>query len=255
YEDNGKLNWENSTWTNPLAQLEGSYTNQSHNLISNTVLSYQLFRDFEVKVNSGYTFTILEDNNLRPHTIYNPAYGLDSSVSQSYSHSGNRHSFIIEPQLNWTKKVLDHAWDILLGTTFQSQTQETLSLLGIGYANNSFLGTLNAANLLIILNENTQEYKYQSVFGRINYAYKNKLFINATGRRDGSSRFGPGNRYGNFGAIGMAWLFSEDLELTWLTLGKLRGSYGIIGNDQIGDYQYLQTYIISDLPYDGNIGL
>src|SRR5690606_13762572 len=174
YDDDGKLSWENSTWTNPLAQLEGSYTNQSHNLISNTVLSYQLFRDFEVKVNSGYTFTILEDNNLRPHTIYNPAYGLDSSVSQSYSHSGNRHSFIIKPQLNWTKKVLDHAWDILLGTTFQSQTQETLSLLGIGYANNSFLGTLNAANLLIILNENTQEYKYQSVFGRINYAYKNK---------------------------------------------------------------------------------
>src|SRR5690606_2597287 len=223
YDDDGKLNWENSTWTNPLAQLEGSYTNQSHNLISNTVLSYQLFRDFEVKVNSGYTFTILEDNNLRPHTIYNPAYGLDSSVSQSYSHSGNRHSFIVEPQLNWTRKGEKHTWNFLLGATSQSQEQDMLTLLGIGYANNSFLGNLNAAKNLIILNETEQEYNYQSVFARINYAYKNKIFINATGRRDGSSRFGPGNRFGNFGAIGVAWLFSEELKLPWLNLGKLRG--------------------------------
>ncbi|HLV38548.1 SusC/RagA family TonB-linked outer membrane protein [Xanthomarina sp.] len=255
YNDDGSLNWENSTWTNPLAQLEGKYTNQSNNLIANTVVSYNLFENFQVKLSAGYTNTKLEDHRIIPHTIYNPAYGLDSSVSQSYSHSGNRHSFIVEPQLNWTRKGEKHTWNFLLGATFQSQEQDMLTLLGIGYANNSFLGNLNAAKNLIILNETEQEYNYQSVFARINYAYKNKIFINATGRRDGSSRFGPGNRFGNFGAIGVAWLFSEELKLPWLNLGKLRGSYGLTGNDQIGDYQYLQTYIIGDYPYDGNIGL
>lgn len=255
YDDAGNLNWENSTWTNPLAQLEGKYTNNSNNLIANTVLSYELFDDFEIKLNTGYNYTILEDNRTIPHTVHNPAFGLDSSASQSYTHRGNRNSFIVEPQLNWARKGENHTWNLLLGSTFQSQKNEMLTLLGFGYANNSFLGNLSAANTLMILNENNQEYNYQSVFARVNYAFRNKLFLNVTGRRDGSSRFSTGNRYGNFGALGAAWLFSEDLKLPWLSFGKLRGSYGITGNDQIGDYQYLQTYIISDYPYDGNIGL
>lgn len=255
YDDEGNLNWENSTWTNPLAQLKGKYTNNSNNLIANTVLNYRLFKDFEIKINTGYNFTVLEDNNTIPHTVYDPGFGLDGSASQSYSHNGKRNSFIVEPQLNWSKKGKNHMWKLLLGSTFQSQKNEMLTLLGIGYANNNFLGNLSAANTLMILNENNQEYKYQSIYARVNYAFKNKVFLNATGRRDGSSRFGPGNRYGNFAALGAAWLFSEDLNLSWLNYGKLRGSYGITGNDQIGDYQYLQTYIISDYPYDGNIGI
>src|SRR5690606_13254855 len=127
--------------------------------------------------------------------------------------------------------------------------------LGYGFANDSFLENLNAAGTLLILDEKEKEYHYQSVFARVNYDYRKKLFLNVTGRRDGSSRFSTENRYGNFGAIGAGWLFSEDLNVSWLPFGKLRGSYGITGNDQIGDYQYLQTYMISDFPYDGNIGL
>lgn len=255
YDEAGNLNWQNSTWTNPLAQLEGKYTNNVNNLVANTVLSYRLFNDFEIKLNTGYNYTVLEDNKTIPHTVYNPAFGLNSSVSQSYTHSGNRNSFIVEPQLHWTRKSENNMWNVLFGSTFQSQKNEMLTLLGFGYANNSFLGNLNAASTLIILNENNQEYNYQSVFARVNYAFRNKLFFNATGRRDGSSRFSTGNRYGNFGALGAAWLFSEELNLSWLSFGKLRGSYGVTGNDQIGDYQYLQTYTISDYPYNGNIGL
>ncbi len=255
YDESGKLNWENSTWTNPLAQLEGKYTNKSNTLLANTVLSYGIIDNVELKINTGFNYSVLKDNRTIPHTIHNPAFGLNSNSSQSYTHNGYRNSFIIEPQINWTKEGENHRWNILLGSTFQSQKNEMLTLLGVGFANNSFLGNLSAAKTLQILNENNQEYKYQSVFGRINYAYQNKLFLNVTGRRDGSSRFSTGNRYGNFGALGIAWLFTENLNLSWLNLGKLRGSYGITGNDQIGDYQYLQTYTISDFPYDGNIGL
>jgi hypothetical protein len=79
--------------------------------------------------------------------------------------------------------------------------------------------------------------------------------MNATGRRDGSSRFGANNKYGNFGALGAAWIFTKGKDLSWFSFGKLRASYGLTGNDQIGDYQYLDTYILQDYPYDGNIGL
>lgn len=256
YDESGNLNWENSTWTNPLAQLEGKYTNSIHTLMANTVLNYRLFETVLLKLNTGYNTSAIKDNNTIPNTVYNPAFGLSSSTaSQSYSHTGSRNSFLIEPQLNWVKKGENHSWNVLLGTTFQSQKNEVFTALGIGYADNSFLGNLNAANSLIILNENKQEYRNHSVFARVNYGFNNKIFINATGRRDGSSRFGLGNRYGNFGAVGAAWLFSDELKLNWLNYGKLRGSYGITGNDQIADYQYLQTYSIADFPYDGNIGL
>lgn len=82
--------------------------------------------------------------------------------------------------------------------------------------------------------------------------------MNLTGRRDGSSRFGPGNQFANFGAVGLAWLFSNEKflkENSWLSFGKFRGSYGTTGSDQIGDYQFLNTFSSSGISYDNIIGL
>jgi TonB-linked SusC/RagA family outer membrane protein len=246
YNEDGELNWENSTWTNPLAQLHGKYTNRSNTLLGNTVLQYKLFKKLDIKLQTGYRQTHFESNKQNPNTIYNPAYGLDSSVSLSSLHSATHSSFITEPQLHWSIGIEGHQWDALLGATFQSQKTEQLTIRGFGFANNAFLHNLSAANTLTILNENSTEYKYQSFFARLNYIFKNQIFINLTGRRDGSSRFSNTNRYGNFGAIGAAWLFSETWNIPWLNFGKLRGSYGITGNDQIADYQYLQNYLLTD---------
>jgi TonB-linked SusC/RagA family outer membrane protein len=255
YNEQGNLNWENSTWTNPLAQLQGAYNNNTKTLLGNTVLEYELFKNLDVKLQTGYRHTNFESNNKIPHTIYDPAFGLDSSVSQSYLHTGTHTSFITEPQLNWTLNRANHQWDALVGATFQAQKTEQLTLLGYGFANNGFLENLSAANTLIILNEKSYQYKYQSIFARLNYSFKKQLFLNITARRDGSSRFSDSHRYGNFGAIGAAWIFSENLDWDWLSFGKLRGSYGITGNDQISDYQYLQNYLLTDHTYNGNIGL
>ncbi|MDZ4330899.1 MAG: TonB-dependent receptor [Flavobacterium sp.] len=101
-------------------------------------------------------------------------------------------------------------------------------------------------------------YKYQSFFGRANFNLKERYIINLTGRRDGSSRFGTGNRFAWFGAMGAAWLFSREKLLhdnNVLSFGKLRASYGTTGNDQIGNYQFLNTYTPSNASYDGVMGL
>jgi len=86
-----------------------------------------------------------------------------------------------------------------------------------------------------------------------------KYILNITGRRDGSSRFGPNNKFANFAAVGMAWNFSEEnflKEIPWLSFGKLRGSFGTSGSDNIGDYQYLNTYsVASGSLYNGVTGL
>ena len=97
------------------------------------------------------------------------------------------------------------------------------------------------------------QYRYQAIFGRINYNWLDKYIVNITGRRDGSSRFGPDNRYSNFGSAGGAWIFTKE---KWMrpvariiSFGKIRSSYGTTGNDKIGDYQFLDTWSTAAATY------
>ncbi|KJJ39313.1 SusC/RagA family TonB-linked outer membrane protein [Aequorivita vladivostokensis] len=255
YDGEGNINWENSTWANPLAGVASKYTQDSKNLITNTIASYTFLNDFEVKINAGYGFSQLQGLTTTPHTVYDPAYGMDSGSSRLTTSNGGRNYWITEPQIRWQKKNETHKWDILVGSSFQENTYDQKIITGRGFPNNHFINNLGAATTVTIVDESKTNYKYHSLFGRINYTFRNELFLNVTGRRDGSSRFGPKNKYGNFGAIGAAWIFTEGRTFNGLSFGKLRGSYGLAGNDQIGDYQYLQTYSIEDYPYDGNIGL
>jgi len=97
-------------------------------------------------------------------------------------------------------------------------------------------------------------YKYNALFGRLNYNWEDKYLIDITANRDGSSRFGPDNRFANFYALGAGWIFSKEnfvqKELPFLSFGKLRGSYGTTGSDQVGNYSYLDLY--NNIP---NIGV
>ncbi|MDC8000111.1 SusC/RagA family TonB-linked outer membrane protein [Aequorivita todarodis] len=255
YDTSGNLNWEDGTWNNPLAQFENKYKNKSNTLFTSLSLSYKLVEQLDVKLNSGYGASSLKDHVTAPHTAFNPAWGMTSANSMVTTNEGNKKYWILEPQLNWKQTWENGVLNILLGGTFQKQQFDQYGVYGIGFPTNSFITNLSAATTILVNNEVSTQYNTQSWFTRINYALKNKLFLNITGRRDGSSRFGSGNKYGNFGALGAAYVFSDDLNLDWLNFGKIRGSYGITGNDQIGDYQYLQTYTITGQPYDGNIGL
>jgi hypothetical protein len=131
--------------------------------------------------------------------------------------------------------------------------------MGYGFASNSLINNLASANTVFTFTSDETVYRYQAFFGRINYNWQKRFIVNLTGRRDGSSRFGPGKQFAVFGAVGAAWLFSNENFLknsnTIISFGKLRASYGTTGNDQIGDYQFLNTYTSSGTPYQGTIGL
>jgi len=118
---------------------------------------------------------------------------------------------------------------------------------------------LQAASSTYVSSVIYSNYKYEAFFGRINYNWQDRYLINFTGRRDGSSRFGPGKQFANFGSVGLGWIFSKAAwiqdHLPVLSFGKIRGSYGSSGNDQIGDYQYLDTYSPTQNTYLGASGL
>lgn len=255
YDENGELNWENSTWRNPIAAKESIYKNRTNTLLSNAVFSYEPFKNINTKINLGYGKTQLDELFTRPHTISDPVRNLTSSSSSMSTNKRTLEHYIVEPQLEWKKSLDNFDIQFLLGATYQKNTTAQQGFNARGFPDDSFIENLQAATTVTVASQSETVYSYQSFFSRLNFAFRKKLFLNLTGRRDGSSRFGPGNKYGNFGAIGAAWLFSEEVDFPWLSLGKLRGSYGITGNDQIGDYQYLQSYLIGDSQYNGNVGL
>nr|WP_288979008.1 SusC/RagA family TonB-linked outer membrane protein [uncultured Allomuricauda sp.] len=257
--EDGSLNWADSTWSNPLRHLEGFYESNSTNLISNMNLKYSLFDDLSLTTNLGYTESHVKELKTIPSTIYDPAYGVGPEYSSAIHNVSQRTSWIVEPQLHFSHDFGNTRLEVLAGLTFQEQTDDRLSQNGQGFTSNSLIENLAAASTIIPLQDVEEVYRYNALFGRVNINHQGKYILNATGRRDGSSRFGPNKRFANFGALGVAWVFSEEgfisKALPQLSLGKIRASYGTSGNDQIGNYQYLDTYSFGSTQYQNVVGL
>ena len=246
FTDEGKINWDEWAEAGLYNPLEGYYNDSktiTNALITNISLSYQLFDGFKVRSNLGYTYFNGEELWKRPSRSFHP---FDEQPNYSFHLNSNRKSWIIEPQLVYNKQIGRINLDAILGTTFQENSSDQLKFQGKGYASEIMIGNLAAADQIINVSNKTVDYRYTAFFGRMGIDFDKKYFLNFTGRRDGSSRFGPNNRFANFGAIGTAWIFSEEFwikkTMPFLSFGKFRGSFGTTGNDQIGDYGYLNSY-------------
>ncbi|MFV5688921.1 SusC/RagA family TonB-linked outer membrane protein [Flavobacterium sp. ZT3R25] len=258
YDAQGKLNWENGSWSNPLRLLYASYLAKSQSLIANSQLSYQIVEGLEFRTAFGFTDLRHNERRTNPSTLNNPSLGFGSSYSSLYRNTNNRQSYSVEPQLNFNRQWSDSKVAVLAGGTFQQQEGNQLILFADGFTSNSLLNTLAAASAVYVVADDASQYKYQAFFARANYTYKERYIVNLTGRRDGSSRFGPGKQFAYFGAVGAAWLFSREAFFATssiLSFGKLRASYGTTGSDQIGDYQFLDTYSTTSNGYQGSTGM
>ncbi len=259
YDAEGNLNWENNTFANPAAPLKGKTKSTTYDLLANALLSYKVSSDFMISSSFGFTDLNQEQLNLLPHTISNPFFGLGSESSSIYTNLVNRNSWIAEPQLAYKNSHKKWTAEVLLGTTFQQQKGDRQLNNAAGFASNSLLENPSSASTFRVLSSDQNLYRYTAVFTRINFNWEGKYILNLTGRRDGSSRFGPGRQLANFGAAGAAWVLSKEnyikKNLDFLSFAKIRASFGTSGNDQIGDYQFLDTYSTSGLTYAGISGL
>jgi TonB-linked SusC/RagA family outer membrane protein len=256
YDDEGNLNWGvNQEFNiNPLARLEEDYQSNENTININSTLSYKPIPSLELKMNMGYTDYQLSSYKTSPSTIYNPKFNSTASISSIVNNRGTRNSWIVEPQLNWKRQWGEADLNILVGSTFQKETSTKFSQQAKNFPSNILIHNILAAKEITTYLDNDSEYAYQAIYGRINLNWKKKYILNLTGRRDGSSRFGPSKRFGNFAAVGCAWLFSKEEFLkdnSIISFGKLRGSYGTTGSDNIGDYKFLDTYDLVSGNYGG----
>ncbi|MHA4811787.1 SusC/RagA family TonB-linked outer membrane protein [Flavitalea flava] len=263
YNSIGNINWQlkggGATWLNPMAATHLQANAITDNLISNLTLSYQISHDFQVKSSFGYTKTQMNQTQLAFSSASPPP---DNASPYSRSNSfatTTANAWIIEPQIEFHKQVSNWVIDALLGSTFQQNTQKSLSETALGFSSDELITDPNAASLFYLNGYNYSLYRYNAVFGRVGVRWKDRYLLNFTARRDGSSRFGPSKQFGNFGAVGPGWIFSEEPfmknKLPWMNFGKLRASYGLTGNDAIGDYQFLSTYSINRSTYQEFSGL
>ncbi|MBP0613954.1 SusC/RagA family TonB-linked outer membrane protein [Chryseobacterium sp. cx-311] len=260
YHADGSLNWENNTFTNPVAAFNASYSYENKQFLTSLKAEYSLMENLILRLNGGITNQIFTELSMEPNTIYNPgtALGASSANSRTSKSDQDRFSFVMEPQLNWKIRKGPHQGDVLVGATYQQEESRKASMRGVGFESNLLMENIAAAQTKTVNDQIETQYRYGGFFGRINYSLAKRYFLNLTGRRDGSSRFGTNRKFANFGAVGAAWVFSGENWLDssgWLSFGKLRGSYGVAGSDNIGDYQYLNTYTVSSMIYNGITGL
>ncbi|WP_426582655.1 SusC/RagA family TonB-linked outer membrane protein [Mucilaginibacter sp. R-33] len=265
FNDDGTLNWQvnssgSSTWTNPLKYTFEKYSNKTTNLVSNIFMNYSITAGLDFSTSFGYTNLQSDEANALPITARLPEEIPYSTPSASFGHN-NINSWIIEPQLNFKRSFGKGRLEALLGTSIQQNNSRGQILSGTGFPSDLVLGDIRSAARVTVNSTAHTVYRYNALFGRINYNLSDKYIVNFTARRDGSSRFGPENQFHNFASLAGAWVFSNEnfiqQNLSFLSFGKLRASYGTTGSDQISDYRFLNLYepINSDLPYLGGTGL
>ena len=254
YNSSGGVNW--SYGLNPLADIKAQTKITTDNIITNLTLAYHFTENLSFTNSLGYNKINIDQDQTFPLSSQNPQNSPVNYANFSYS---SNESLIDEPQLNFKKEFGKSVLNLLVGGTYQTSLNTGLIINASNFSSEELLENLGSASTLNAASNSYLQYKYVSAFGRVNYNVNDKYIFNASIRRDGSSRFAPGNQFGTFGAVGAAWLFSQEdwvkSELPFLSFGKLRGSYGIVGNDQITDYQYLSTYSSSGLIYQGIAGL
>lgn len=254
YDSTGKYYWF-STEQNPVAYFLRRSITRTSNLVANSAIRYTILPDLNVKVNLGYTDMKMDQVQVYPNATFNP---VGSAGSMSYFGNTSAQSYIIEPQADYTRTIGKGKLQLMAGATWQENLRKGQRFEGNGFSSDALLEDIRSASRLIVRSTTDLLYRYTSVFGRATYNWDEKYILNASFRRDGSTRFGPGKRFGNFGAIGAAWVFSNESfmrEVSFLSFGKLRGSYGLTGNDQIGDYAYLDSWVSGSYPYDGVSGI
>jgi TonB-dependent starch-binding outer membrane protein SusC len=265
HNEDGILNWApnslgNSTWTNPLADLLRRYKNKTSNLVSNLMLQYQILSGLKISSSLGYTYLQTNDFAPTPLVYFKPEVRGTTMREAQY---GDRdlNSWVFEPQITYIKTIRSAKIDALVGATLQRNISESRTFVGLGFNSDEGLENINAANQIVAGGQYSADYKYAALFARINYNVHEKYIFNLTGRRDGTSRFGVKNQFHNFGSVGAAWIFSQERFIQgqkMISFGKIRGSYGTTGSDQIGDYTFMSLYYYWDpaaLPYQNTTGI
>ena len=185
----------------------------------------------------------------------NLSSGMIDTHQYVYTHS---RKLVNENVFNYNKKIKKHSVSGTLGQSIQTNYSEAITLNGQDFIDSDII-PIQSATIKSNVSQSIQERALLSYFGRANYSYDGKYLVSAILRADGSSRFGADRRFGYFPSASIGWRFSKEPFFKWaksvMTDGKIRASYGVTGNQNVGNYAWRGQYTSTDSKYDGQVAI
>lgn len=259
----GISNLVSSEIVNPVAALKTSQGNGwSDKVVGNGYIEIEPIKGLRFKSTIGADLAFWGDRGFQPLFYLNPI--VQNTQLNGFTRNNNRGLFWVwENTLSYNRKFGAHDVTGLIGSAAQKNYGETQG----GTKRGIPVDHIDDASLNFPVPQTNQyfwggEYEdaLSSLFARANYNYNGKYLLSALVRRDGSSRFGSNNKYGFFPSVSAGWVASQENFFpanTVVSFLKFRGSYGITGNDRIGDFRYLSTvsggrnYLLNGVLYNG----
>ena len=240
----------------PLAIIDDNIMdryNENVKIFANLYAQIELFKGLKYKLNLTPDFSFERYKNY----LNKYDFGLaTNSITQLTERQRRRRNILVENLLTFDRTFGEHKISALAGYTYQDSRVRHIQAYGEGLPQG--LEEIDAATTNRSNEGNSWRSVLTSILGRVFYSYQNKYLFTATIRRDGSSKFGKNNRYGYFPSFSLGWNVAEEKfmeNVHWLDQLKLRGGYGVLGNQEIDNYQYSST-ITTGINYpDGNGGL
>ncbi len=214
-------------------------------ILANVYAEIDIIDGLKFKTSLTYDKTSAQDQRFVPE--YDLGYFFPNDNATLLMGNRNFASTLIENTLNYEKKIGKHDFEILAGQTFQEFNNRNITTIGTTFEkpyiqNLGNAETVNASDFI-------DKAALLSFLGRIKYSYDDRYLLTANIRRDGSSRFSEANRYDIFPSIGVAWKVHNDFDLPeFINQLKVRGGYGILGNQNIANYAY-QEVVNRGIPY------
>ncbi len=228
--------------SNPVAaQRIQDNTNNTNQLNGNVFAEAGLLRYLKYRFNFGVGFEDWNGRDFRRQAQIRQNTAPDSTELTELR--DNTLTLLTENQLTFNNQFGPHNINATAAYTEQRQNYDRVTASRRGYTNDE-LQTINAGTIRIRNGSNDFDANLRSVLGRANYTLLDRYIVTGSVRRDGSSRFGPGNKYGTFGAGSVGWIISDEPFFASMPYArslnyfKLRGSYGSLGNQDFDNYQY-----------------
>src|SRR5690606_11763945 len=241
--------------SNPAAYIQtrlGRF-NWDDNIIGNISLEAAITPEIKVRSVVSGKLASYGDEGFTPSHYLGAGGGLSVPLNSLDRNLHDRKNWNIENYVTYTKSFGDHDFSVLLGQgtyveNLGGGSHFTLTDLPVNNYRDASFGfytpssTYTASAYTTDGNLGNNIHKLVSIFGRLNYAYQEKYLLSAVLRRDGSNRFGANNRYGVFPGASVGWNVSSEsfwAENDVVNYLKIRGGFGVTGNDAIRDYGYL----------------
>jgi TonB-linked SusC/RagA family outer membrane protein len=229
---------------NPIAWIEAGGNGQSiySHALGSSFLEVELMKGLSIKGLAGIDYSLDDGRTHVKNVIYSG--GITQGPNSKQDYLSRSMTSTMQMTLNYDKKIQDHSFKVLLGTARESYSNYTTTAYRKNFPSD-LLTDLDAGSTEgMTADGSSNETRLGSYFGRLNYDFMGKYLLEATVRRDASSKFSPELRKAVFPSFSAGWRLSEESfmkNIDWLNNLKLRGSWGKLGNHKTSSYQYLST--------------